>query len=64
MAAILYLRRLCTQDVLVDALGDVSGSSVGGVGREIGPLLAEAGLRPPTDSSTRTPPGTGHQHCE
>lgn len=46
MVANLYLRKLCTLDVHADALGDVSRSSIGNVGREIRPLLAEAGLLP------------------
>ncbi|WSB82351.1 ISAzo13 family transposase [Streptomyces cellulosae] len=47
VVAILYLRKLCTLDVLADALGDVSRSSIGNVVREIRPLLAEGGLLPP-----------------
>ncbi|MDT0616431.1 ISAzo13 family transposase [Streptomyces lancefieldiae] len=47
VVAILYLRKLCTLDVLADALGDVSRSSIGNVVREIRPLLAEAELLPP-----------------
>ncbi|WP_371649648.1 hypothetical protein [Streptomyces mirabilis] len=47
MVASLYLRKLCTLDVLADALGDVSRSSIGNVVREIRPLLAEGGLLPP-----------------
>ncbi len=42
----LYLRKLCTMDVLTEALGDVSRSSIGNTIREIRPLLAEAGLLP------------------
>ncbi|MCT9113735.1 hypothetical protein ACFWD7_38135 [Streptomyces mirabilis] len=45
--AVLYLRKLCTLDVLADALGDVSRSSIGNVVREIRPLLMEGGLLPP-----------------
>jgi transposase len=44
--ALLYLRKLCTMDVLTEALGDVSRSSIGNTIREIRPLLAEAGLLP------------------
>ena len=45
--AVLYLRKLCTLDVLADALGDVSRSLIGNVIREIRPLLVEGGLLPP-----------------
>ncbi len=45
--AVLYLRKLCTLDVLADALGDVSRSLIGNVVREIRPLLVEGGLLPP-----------------
>ncbi|MFD1662439.1 ISAzo13 family transposase [Streptomyces caeni] len=45
--AVLYLRRLCTLDVLADALGDVSRSLIGNVVREIRPLLMEGGHLPP-----------------
>ncbi|MEV6319538.1 ISAzo13 family transposase [Streptomyces sp. NPDC051776] len=44
--AVLYLRKLCTLDVLADALGDVSRSLIGNVIREIRPLLVECGLLP------------------
>ncbi|MFE8950381.1 ISAzo13 family transposase [Streptomyces sp. NPDC007856] len=47
VVAILYLRKLCTLDVLADALGDVSRSSIGNFVREIRPLLTEGGLLPP-----------------
>ncbi|MFE8950706.1 ISAzo13 family transposase [Streptomyces sp. NPDC007856] len=57
VVAILYLRKLCTLDVLADALGDVSRSSIGNVVREIRPLLAEAGrLPPPATTRYRTAP--------
>jgi hypothetical protein len=46
VVAVLYLRKLCTLDVLADALGDVSRSSIGNVVREIRPLLADGGLLP------------------
>jgi hypothetical protein len=39
LLALLYQRRLCTLDVLADALGDVSRSAVGGVIRETVPLF-------------------------
>jgi hypothetical protein len=45
--AVLYLRKLCTLDVLADALGDVSRSLIGNAVREIRPLLVETGLLPP-----------------
>lgn len=47
VVAILYLRRLCTLDILADVLGNVSRSSIGNVVREIRPLLAEGRLLPP-----------------
>jgi transposase len=55
VVAILYLRKLCTLDILADALGDVSRSSIGNVVREIRPLLAEGGLLPlPATTRYRT----------
>jgi predicted DNA-binding protein YlxM (UPF0122 family) len=42
----LYLRKLCTLDVLADALGDVSRSAVAGVVRETRPLLERDGCLP------------------
>jgi Rhodopirellula transposase DDE domain len=39
LLALLYQRRLCTLDVLADALGDVSRTAVGNVIRETLPLL-------------------------
>jgi hypothetical protein len=39
LLALLYQRRLCTLDVLADALGDVSRSAIGNVIRETLPLL-------------------------
>ena len=47
VVALLYLRKLCTLDVLADALGDVSRSSIGNFVREIRPLLMEGELLPP-----------------
>lgn len=44
--AVLYMRKLCTLDVLADALGDVSRSLIGNVIREIRPLLTDGGLLP------------------
>ncbi|MFF1278147.1 ISAzo13 family transposase [Streptomyces marokkonensis] len=53
--ALLYLRKLCTMDVLAEALGDVSRSSIGNTIREIRSLLAEAGLLPaPADTRYRS----------
>ncbi|WP_441955180.1 ISAzo13 family transposase [Nocardia sp. 2TAF39] len=49
---ILYQRRLCTIDVLADALGDVSRSSIGNVIRETRPLLEQVG-HTPTPAATR-----------
>ncbi|MFD8723874.1 ISAzo13 family transposase [Streptomyces sp. NPDC059629] len=57
VVAILYLRKLCTLDVLADALGDVSRSSIGNVVREIRPLLTDGGLLlPPAATRYRTAP--------
>jgi hypothetical protein len=53
--ALLYLRKLCTLDVLAETLGDVSRSSIGNVVREIRPLLVENGCMPlPTTTRYRT----------
>jgi hypothetical protein len=41
LLALLYHRRLCTLDVLADALGDVSRSAIGNVIRETLPLLQQ-----------------------
>jgi hypothetical protein len=49
---LLYQRGLCTMDVLADALGDVSRSSIGNVIRETRPLLQRAG-HTPTPAPTR-----------
>ena len=49
--AVLYLRKLCTLDVLAEALGDVSRSLVGNVVREIRPLLLEDSLLPPQSTA-------------
>ena len=46
LLAILYQRRLCTLDVLADALGDVSRSAIGNVIRETLPLLQQEGHIP------------------
>jgi hypothetical protein len=43
---VLYQRKLCTLDVLADALGDVSRSAVAGVVRETRPLLEQDGCLP------------------
>jgi hypothetical protein len=43
LLTILYQRGMCTLDVLAEALGDVSRSSIGNVVRETGPLLRQAG---------------------
>jgi hypothetical protein len=52
LLALLYQRRLCTLDVLADALGDVSRSAVGNVIRETMPLLQHED-RPPRPAPTR-----------
>jgi hypothetical protein len=52
---LLYQRGLCTMDVLADALGDVSRSSIGNVIRETRPLLQRAGHTPaPAPTRYRT----------
>jgi hypothetical protein len=52
LLTVLYLRKLCTLDVLADALGDVSRSLIGGVVRETRPLLEHDGYNP-TPAPTR-----------
>jgi transposase len=47
LLTVLHLRKLCTLDVLADALGDVSRSAIGGVVRETRPLLEHDGCLPP-----------------
>jgi len=55
LLALLHQRRLCTLDVLADALGDVSRSAVGNVIRETLPLLQhEDRLPPPAPTRYRT----------
>jgi transposase len=55
LLTVLYLRRLCTLDVLADALGDVGRSAIGGVVRETQPLLEQdACLPPPASARYRT----------
>ena len=55
LLALLYKRRLCTLDVLADALGDVSRSAVGNVIRESLPLLQhEDRVPPPAPTRYRT----------
>jgi predicted DNA-binding protein YlxM (UPF0122 family) len=46
LLALLYQRRLCTLDVLADALGDVSRTAVGNVIRQTLPLLQHEHRRP------------------
>ncbi|MDP9843590.1 hypothetical protein J2853_002801 [Streptosporangium lutulentum] len=46
LLTILYQRKLCTIDVLADALGDVSRSAIGNVIRETRPLLQQEGHTP------------------
>ncbi|MEH1018018.1 ISAzo13 family transposase, partial [Micromonospora sp. CPCC 206060] len=68
LLTVLYLRKLCTLDVLADALGDVSRSLIGQVIRETRPLLEQEGWIPqPTATRYRTAadllataPGSGH----
>jgi hypothetical protein len=47
LLTVLHLRKLCTLNVLADALGDVSRSAIGGVVRETRPLLERDGCLPP-----------------
>ena len=47
LLTILHLRRLCTLDVLADALGDVSRSAIGNAVRDTRPLLEQDGRIPP-----------------
>jgi transposase len=47
LLTVLHLRRLCTLDVLADALGDVSRSAIGNAVRETRPLLEQDGRIPP-----------------
>ena len=59
LLALLYYRRLCTLDVLADALGEVSRTAIGNVIRETLPLLQQQdacpGLRQP---ATAQPPAS------
>lgn len=50
LLTVLYLRRLCTLDVLADTLGDVSRSAIGGAVRETRPLLEQDARLPPPAS--------------
>lgn len=68
LLTVLYLRKLCTLDVLADTLGDVSRSLLGQVIRETRPLLEQEG-RIPQQTATRyrttadllaTAPGSSH----
>ena len=52
LLTILYQRKLCTLDVLTDALGDVCRTSIGNVVRETRPLLQQEGHNP-TPAATR-----------
>ncbi|GAA1308199.1 hypothetical protein Psi02_69290 [Planotetraspora silvatica] len=52
LLTVLYQRRLCTLDVLADALGNVSRSAIGNVIRETRPLLLQEG-HIPDHASTR-----------
>jgi hypothetical protein len=47
LLTILHLRKLCTLDVLADALGDVSRSAIGNAVRDTRPLLEQDGRIPP-----------------
>jgi transposase len=73
LAAVLYQRKLCTQDTLAE-LFQVSRRTIGDIVREVGPILAQDGFTPtpaaarfptaadilaalPRDEDTPTPPG-------
>jgi hypothetical protein len=73
LAAVLYQRKLCTQDTLAE-LFQVSRRTIGDVVREVGPILTQHGFTPtpagsrfptaadilaalPRDEDTPTPPG-------
>jgi len=47
LLTILHLRRLCTLDVLANALGDVCRSAIGNAVRDTRPLLEQDGRIPP-----------------
>ena len=47
LLTVLHLRRLCTLDVLADALGDVCRSAIGNAVRDTRPLLEQDGPIPP-----------------
>jgi Rhodopirellula transposase DDE domain len=47
LLTVLHLRRLCTLDVLANALGDVSRSAIGNAVRDTRPLLEQDGRIPP-----------------
>ena len=47
LLTILHFRKLCTLDVLADALCDVSRSAIGNAVRETRPLLGQDGRIPP-----------------
>lgn len=51
LAAVLYQRKLCTQDILAE-LFEVSRRTIGDVVRELGPILTQDGFTP-TTASTR-----------
>jgi hypothetical protein len=73
LLTVLHLRRLCTLDVLADALGGVCRSAVGNAVRETRPLLEQDGRIPPpaairyrtaTDSSPQQQPAAAHQQLD
>ena len=51
LAAVLYQRKLCTQDTLAE-LFEVSRRTIGDVVREVGPILTQDGFTP-TPAATR-----------
>jgi hypothetical protein len=52
LLTVLHQRKLCTLDVLADALGDVTRGAIGNVVRETRPLLQQHGHLP-TPAATR-----------
>jgi len=63
LLTVLYLRKMCTLEVLAEALGDVSRSAIGGVVRETQPMLVQDGVcRPQRSATIAVPPSSSPQH--
>jgi hypothetical protein len=56
LLTVLHLRRLCTLDVLADALGDVCRSAIGNAVRDTRPLLEQTAASHPRRPSATAPP--------